>query len=201
MLKGKYSKSFRAPKIDEVLESSGQTVEIEHQNSNTLELIYEKIFNNFSYNIRGYQTKVDNLIYYDTSTFDNDNYDPLTNEGYDTNFKYFDTDFVADLNLSYVSSKFDSGTYKNKKVPMVAEWSSNLKLQYFIYPELILYFDNQFVGSRYRLGDESNVKKKAMSYVVSDIGLNYNLNNIKLSLKIDNLFDKDYYHYNLTGDF
>ena len=88
MIKGKYSKSFRAQKIDEVLETSGQTVEIEHQDSNTLELIYEKIFNNFSYNIRGYQTKVDNLIYYDSSTFDNDNYDPLTNEGYDINFKY-----------------------------------------------------------------------------------------------------------------
>ena len=199
MIKGKYSKSFRAPKIDEVLETSGQTVEIEHQDSNTLELIYEKIFDNFSYNIRGYQTKVDNLIYYDSSTFDNDNYDPLTNEGYDTNFKYFDTDFVADLNLSYVSSEFDSGTYKNKKVPMVAEWSSNLKLQYSIYPELRLYFDNQFVGSRYRLGDESNIQKKAMSYVVSDIGLNYNLNNIKVSFKIDNLFDKNYYHYNSYG--
>ena len=82
---------------------------------------------------------------------------------------------------------------------MVAEWSSNLKLQYSIYPELRLYFDNQFVGSRYRLGDESNIQKKAMSYVVSDIGLNYNLNNIKVSFKIDNLFDKNYYHYNSYG--
>ena len=110
-----------------------------------------------------------------------------------------DTDFVADLNLSYVSSEFDSELTKIKKVPMVAEWSSNLKLQYFIYPELRLYFDNQFVGSRYRLGDESNIQKKAMSYVVSDIGLNYNLNNIKVSFKIDNLFDKNYYHYNSYG--
>ena len=44
-----------------------------------------------------------------------------------------------------------------------------------------------------------NVNKKAMSYVVSDVGLNYKLDNIKFSVKIDNLFDKNYYHYNSYG--
>ena len=58
---------------------------------------------------------------------------------------------------------------------------------------------SQFVSSRYRLGDESNTQQKAKSYNIYNGDYNYNLNNMKLSIKINNILDKKYYHYNSYG--
>ena len=58
---------------------------------------------------------------------------------------------------------------------------------------------NQFVGSRYRIGDESNTNKKAKSYNLYNAAVNYKLNDIDISFNINNILDKKHYHYETSG--
>ena len=145
-----------------------------------------------------FTSKVYNLIYYNGS--ENDNYDPTVHRGYDieTNVKYNNNvNFV--INASNVISEFDTGSNKGKQLPMVANWTSNANIIYDYNNELKFSLSNLFVGSRYRLGDESNSYPKAKSYNIYNGKLKYNINDMKISFKINNILDKNYYHYDSYG--
>ena len=82
---------------------------------------------------------------------------------------------------------------------MVANWTSNANLIYNYNDKSNFSLSNHFVSSRYRLGDEINNKPKAKSYNIFNGKFNYNLDNMKFFIKINNLLDKKYYHYNSYG--
>ena len=198
ILNMKLSKSFRSPKIDEVVGWGGAISEIEHQNSKMFEVGHEIRFDNFMIKTNAFTSKVYNLIYYNGS--ENDNYDPTVHRGYDieTNVKYNNNvNFV--INASNVISEFDTGSNKGKQLPMVANWTSNANIIYDYNNELKFSLSNLFVGSRYRLGDESNSYPKAKSYNIFNGKLKYNINDMKISFKINNILDKNYYHYDSYG--
>ncbi len=193
----KLSKSFRSPKVDEVLHWGGVISTVEHQNSKMFELGYESSFDNLVVKTNAFTSKIDNLIYYNGTV--NDNYDPTIHKGYDieTSTNYNNINFI--LNVSNVSSEFDKGSNKGNQLPMVASWTSNANLIYHYNDKSNFSLSNQFVSSRYRLGDESNTKPKAKSYNIYNGKFNYKLDNMKLFIKINNLLDKNYYHYNSYG--
>ena len=76
---------------------------------------------------------------------------------------------------------------------------ARLNIIYDYNNELKFSLSNLFVGSRYRLGDESNSYPKAKSYNIYNGKLKYNINDMKISFKINNILDKNYYHYDSYG--
>ena len=82
---------------------------------------------------------------------------------------------------------------------MVANWTSNASVKYQLNKELKFLLANQFVGSRYRIGDESNTNQKAKSYSLYNAAVNYKLNDIDISFNVNNIFDKKHYHYESSG--
>ena len=194
----KLSKSFRSPKVDEVLHWGGVISEVEHQNSKMFELGYETSFEYFTVKTNAFSSKVNNLIYYNGTV--NDNYEPTIHKGYDIETKMnYNNNVNFIFNVSNVTSEFDKGPNKGKQLPMVANWTGNANLIYNIDDKSNFSLSSQFVSSRYRLGDESNTQQKAKSYNIYNGKYNYNLNEMKLSLKVNNILDKKYYHYNSYG--
>ena len=82
---------------------------------------------------------------------------------------------------------------------MVANWKSNASVKYNYNNQLKFLLSYDFVGSRYRIGDESNSSPKSKSYNLYNAGINYKLNDLDISLKINNLFNKKHYHYETSG--
>ena len=193
----KLSKSFRAPKVDEVLHYGGAISTVEHQNSKMFELGYKFNFDNIIIKTNAFKSEINNLIYWNGTV--NDNYNPTIHEGYDVdaNIKY--NDYTFNLNLSHVTSEFDTGSNKGNQLPMVANWTSNASVKYQFNKELKFLLANQFVGSRYRIGDESNTNQKAKSYSLYNAAVNYKLNDIDISFNVNNIFDKKHYHYETSG--
>lgn len=195
----KLSKSFRSPKVDEVLHYGGVISDVNHQNSNMLEIGHKFSLRQIRVKTNFYKSKIDNIIYYDSSAFVNKNYGETTHKGLDieTTIKHNKT--LYNLNISNVTSQFDTGLNKGKQLPMVANWKSNASVKYKYNKQLKFLLSNDFVGSRYRIGDESNSSQKSKSYNLFNIGMNYKLNDLDISLKLNNLFDKKHYHYETSG--
>ena len=193
----KLSKSFRSPKVDEVLHYGGVISEVEHQNSKMFELGHKFNFDNVIFKTNVFKSEINNLIYYNGSV--NDNYNPTVHEGYDIDTHIEYNDFLFNLNVSHVISEFNTGSNKGKQLPMVANWTSNASITYLYNNELKLLLSNQFVGNRYRIGDESNTNEKAKSYNLYNTAVNYKLNDLDISFNINNIFDKKYYHYETSG--
>ena len=194
----KLSKSFRSPKVDEVLHYGGVISEVEHQNSKMFEIGHKSDFEHFIIKTNAFRSKNNNLIYYNGSV--NDNYTPTIHEGYniETNMIYNDN-INFKVNLSHVTSEFETGSNQGKQLPMVANITANSAIYYNFEEGFNLSLSNQFVGSRYRIGDEANTNQKAKSYNIYNAKLNYNLNDFEASLKLNNILDKNYYHYNNWG--
>ena len=194
----KLSKSFRSPKIDEVLHYNGVISEVEHQNSKMFEIGHKSDFENFTIKTNAFRSKINNLIYYNGSV--NDNYTPTVHEGYDieTNMNYNDN-INFKVNLSHVTSEFDTGSNKGKQLPMVANLTGNAAINYNFDKGINFALSNLFVGSRYRLGDEANTKQKAKSYNIYNSSLSYSLNDFEAFFMMNNILDKNYYHYNSWG--
>lgn len=194
----KLSKSFRSPKVDEVLHYGGVISEVEHQNSKMFEIGHKSDFENFTIKTNAFRSKINNLIYYNGSV--NDNYTPTVHEGYDieTSMNYNDN-INFKVNLSHVTSEFDTGSNKGKQLPMVANLTGNAAINYNFDKGINFALSNLFVGSRYRLGDEANTNQKAKSYNIYNTSLNYNLNDFEAFFKMNNILDKNYYHYNSWG--
>ena len=157
------------------------------------ELGHKFKFDNVIFKTNVFKSEINNLIYYNGSV--NDNYNPTVHEGYDIDTHIEFNDFLFNLNVSHVISEFNTGSNKGKQLPMVANWTSNASITYLYNNELKLLLSNQFVGNRYRIGDESNTNEKAKSYNLYNTAVNYKLNDLDISFNINNIFDKKYYHY------
>ena len=195
----KLSKSFRSPKVDEVLHYGGVISDVEHQNSKMIEIGHMIKLNKTKIKTNLYKSKMDNLIYYDSSAFVNKNYGETTHQGFDVKTVTRTDNFIYNLNVSNVTSEFDTGSNKGKQLPMVANWKSEASVKYNYDKYLNFSFSNQFVGSRYRIGDESNTSQKSKSYNIYNAAMNYKLNDLDISLKVNNIFDKKHYHYETSG--
>ena len=73
-----------------------------------------------------YKSKIDNLIYYDSSAFKNKNYGETTHQGFDMKTVTSTDNFIYNFNVSNVTSEFDTGSNKGKQLPMVANWKKKL---------------------------------------------------------------------------
>lgn len=157
-----------------------------------------------------YFMNTENQIYFDpTAVHDptavqpnkgaNVNLDPTRQFGaiINANYQLF-TRLSLGGSTSLLYNTFRSGSLDGKQVPgqpnLQAETHFTLKLT----ERLDWYLQEQYHGTQYPDSDLKNAGAKVAPYWLTNTALNYHLNNWRIQLRINNLFNKYYYDY-VTG--
>ena len=151
-----------------------------------------------------YFMNTENQIYFDPTAVQhnkgaNVNLDPTRQFGaiINANYQLF-TRLSLGGSTSLLYNTFRSGSLDGKQVPgqpnLQAETHFTLKLT----ERLDWYLQEQYHGTQYPDSDLKNAGAKVAPYWLTNTALNYHLNNWRIQLRINNLFNKYYYDY-VTG--
>lgn len=102
-------------------------------------------------------------------------------------------------NLSLLDAKFTEGIYKNKKIPFVADKTLHLSATYLLPKNLELFIEGIYVSERYLANDFANSEKPLGGFTTYNLGLNYKKTKYTLSLRVNNLTNKEFYSYAATS--
>ena len=109
-------------------------------------------------------------------------------------------DKVAEASLRYgvVHADFSSGQYDGNDVPFVPNHTVRAEAGYWIFDDLEVMGGYQFVSSQYLAEDFANEGRRLPAYSLFDVGVVYTpswAEGWKATLKVDNLFDRNYCDY------
>ena len=96
------------------------------------------------------------------------------------------------LEYNYTDAEFTDGLNDGKQLSWVAEHTGRGYLSMDIAEHFQVFAEAIYTGDRFIEGDNGNEGDKLASYVLSNLALNYTRDAWLASLRIDNLFDKDY---------
>ncbi|MCR5289240.1 MAG: TonB-dependent receptor [Treponema sp.] len=121
-----YGSIFRYPFTDEVGSFYGYTTDkfsdLKAETGYSARLGYKGVLNIGSFDVYGGWSSTDNEIVYNGATYANENMDPITRWTAGASVKVTPIQYVAfTAGYTFVNAKFTSGTYKDKKVPLVSE--------------------------------------------------------------------------------
>ena len=129
-------------------------------------------------------------------TGSNQNADASVRNGVSIASDIFATD---SLNLfaeyTYINAEFSEGVNKGKQVGWVASNSGKLGLNYYLSESFDIYLDGIYTGEMYQDGDNSNDLDKISAYWLVNMALNYNIQDLKLSFRAENLLNEKYASY------
>ncbi|PAF47568.1 hypothetical protein BKH46_03850 [Helicobacter sp. 12S02634-8] len=99
--------------------------------------------------------------------------------------------------LSYVNAQITKGAHKGEKVPLAREYKITFGIAYDLLKTsrqfLSIFTNNAFFGTAL---DTSYTPIKA--YHLTDLGLNYSLGGLRFNVGVRNLFDSQYFSYQLA---
>lgn len=110
-------------------------------------------------------------------------------------------DILLTAEYNYVDAEFTEGANKGNQVAWVAKNTGKLGLSYDVTQNFELYTDATYTGKRYEDGDHGNTKDKLDAYWLVNLALNYRYSDLDLSLRADNLFNKQYASYVYYGGY
>lgn len=192
--------NFRFAKVDEHTSIFGVTTGLENQTGVSYEIGGEWSGDSSSFKATAYRLNLKNEISYDPSLFQNVNLDSTKRNGLILEARTQVLENVElGVNYNYVDAKAKSGTYDGNRVPLVAEHSGSLLVDYFPRHDLNLHAEVKYVGDQVLGGDFANTFPKLDSYTVVNLSGEYKLNGWRIGAKVNNLFDKEYSETGATG--
>lgn len=110
----------------------------------------------------------------------------------------------ATLAYTFVDAQFDGRYYDGKKIPLVASSTILANLRYWLWSECQVFGGWRYLSSRRAASDFANAGARLAGGGVFHVGVEYApktewLKGLKLSLTIDNLFDRRYADYAVRG--
>lgn len=103
------------------------------------------------------------------------------------------------VNYTYQNPEFTDGSFDGNTVPWVPEHQANMGLTAKLFDHYRVSLIGRFVGSRYAINDQPNTLPKAKSYVVTDLKVAYERENMEVFAAVNNLFDRKYNTYEATN--
>lgn len=217
LLKAGYGKIFKGPGLPELLFVRGSKTEtpnaqaesgnhVEFNIDYNLSTITGLEQTNFYANV--YQFTIDNQ-YHPTKNRALTNSSDFKNQGIETGINFNHKDLSGYINYSYNDGEKDFGTYKSDDLYSGSQ-EVNLGLAYQINDALLIGWDNTLVSKASlteKYTDEGRLtteKVKKKGYGVASIWATYqpqNIQGLKVSLAIDNLFDKAYQNHKSFGQY
>jgi len=199
----RYSKNYRLPNADEYTcntknlcgYSPGSDIGLLPQIAYEKELGFKYIGNKFDFNLRAYQSKLENEFSYDPIQFANVNLDPTRRQGLDLQAGYEISKKVKISSaISVRDTGFMSGQFYKNSVPMAPKEILSLKADFDLSNKNMMSIIWRHISEQFIAGDFSN-QNSMPAYSITDIRYSKNLYNLDLSMTVKNLFDKSYFSY------
>ncbi|MFN3550379.1 MAG: TonB-dependent receptor [Endomicrobiia bacterium] len=190
----KLGKSYRMPKVDEYYSWGLYNEQLKPQISEDIDLGLKFDIKNLNFNISVFNTKIEKEIYYNNTSWLNENYPSTTlRQGVDTSLKLNIKDIDISLGHTFTDAKFENGPYKDKKVPLVPQNKYNFSVSFNLPFKINIKLINTTVDERYFGSDYLQTTNKLKGYSVTDIKISYNnINNLELYLLANNITNEKY---------
>lgn len=194
--------NFRFAKVDEQAYTSPGVNGLKPQTGNSIEAGWDWQASTQQLGVKLYRLKLEDEVVYDMSAqkpvgglFDgaNVNADKSRRYGADVswNWQPFSL-WQLGAEYHYVDAEFTAGANDGKQLSWVAKHAGRAYTSVDMTRHWQLYLEAQYLGKRYMEGDDANEGEQIDSYWLGNLALNYRRNAWLASLRIDNLFDKDY---------
>lgn len=96
---------------------------------------------------------------------------------------------------NYVNARFQHGVNSGNRIPLVAENILIANINYTFYEHWKLYSEAVYTSNQFPANDDANVSGPLGGYTLVNASLRYELKNLSISLRINNIFNKAYYFY------
>ncbi len=136
---------------------------------------------------------LDNEIWYDYATSKYQNYGKTSHMGVETRLDFKIVKWLSGVaNYTYSRAKNEAGSYSGKYLTSIPMHKANSGFHFTTDFGLSLDLGITYTGTSYI--DSAN-NNKLLSYTTGDTKVSYEYKAMKVSLAIDNLFDKEYNSY------
>lgn len=109
------------------------------------------------------------------------------------------------LDYNYIDAEFTHGENKGKALPWVAKHTARAFTSVDVTDDLQAFVEAVYHGRQYLDGDNANAGPKLDGYTLTNIALNYTLNDWLGSIRVDNVFNQKYasagYYYGTGFDY
>ncbi|WP_163930643.1 TonB-dependent receptor [Paraferrimonas sp. SM1919] len=194
--------NYRFAKLDEQAYTSPGVVGLKPQTGISYEAGWDLNTQSQQLSINAYKLDLENEIIYDSNAPKPDggqfnganvNAESSTRLGIAASWQYQLSDTVNfNANYSYVDAKFTKGANTDKKLPWVSPHTAKASLNWFINDDITLFAEHLYTGERRLESDFANVGETLASYQLTNLALSYKLDALKLTARVENLFDTQY---------
>ena len=198
-------RSFTYPNVDQRVGQSNWNVnsdfKLRTQTSNDFEIGHK--FQNNDLNITNsfYYMMLRAEIYYDNVDFLNKNLEPSKRYGFESSVNYTLNKYVNFNNsFAFTKAKMRSGNYKGNEIPGVPSLTNTLELNLNLIDNFTLSTELFYRSTARMINDTINFQPKIPEYYLVNIGLKGKIKNTKVSLLANNILNKSYYNYAVSGN-
>ena len=204
------SKSFRFAKVDEQAYTSENFVGLEPQTGRSYEVGVDYVNDNHHIKFSIYHLELNDEIIFDPSVPSppgaffpgaNVNAGSSKREGVLADYSVSVSEFVElGINAHYIDSSLNYGQQKTT-IPGVAQYNINSWINWGLAENWNLFLETHYLSKRFQEGDFTNTQDKLSGYALVNGSLSWQAEALKVSLRVDNLFDKEYISYAQFGGF
>lgn len=197
----RYDENFRFAKVDELsFTTPGRALKT--QTGESSELGFE--WNESAYKVKAqlYRLELKDEIAYDptavgpnspTYSGANVNLDPTTHDGLIVEADYaLNKQLGLNAVFAYTDATFDSGAFAGNKISGVPERKASLIANYKPDHKIATYMEVLYTDEHYMSGDNTNSADKLDAYAVVNVNATYRWDELEVSARVNNLFDKEY---------
>ena len=198
-------RSFTYPNVDQRVGQSAWNInsdfKLRTQTSNDFEIGHK--FQNNDLNITNsfYYMMLRAEIYYDNVDFLNKNLEPSKRYGFESSVNYTLNKYVNFNNsFAFTKAKMRSGNYRGNEIPGVPSLTNTLELNLNLIDNFTLSTELFYRSTARMINDTINFQPKIPEYYLVNIGLKGKIKNTKVSLLANNILNKSYYNYAVSGN-
>jgi len=155
-------------------------------------------------NITLFRAEIENELFYNPSTFGNENHPETLHQGIEIGCKAKPFEKLTLFgNFTYEEANFEKAPYNGNEIPAVPGYKGHLgfRVDDFTIPGLIFSAGYNYVGSSYVISDQANNFDKLDSYYTIDAKLAYKYKILKAFIGVNNLTDRKYSEYGVMDTF
>jgi vitamin B12 transporter len=183
-----YGIGYRTPSIDELYGLGYGNTTLKPETTKSFDIG----FNYKSFELTYFDNKIDNEIIYDGSTFSFSNSNQKSKiKGLELKYSTsLNMDTLINMDYTWFKAEDEDGFQLAKRPKQIA----NINIDYYGFSRTHINLNTQYIGDRVEYNwNTHDIKAQTGKYVVSNINVNYTLNNqTKLYTKIDNITNKKY---------
>jgi len=151
-----------------------------------------------------FRAEIENELFYNPSTFGNENHPETLHQGLEIGYKAKPFDKLTIFgNFTYEDATFEKAPYRGSEIPSVPGYKGNLgfRIDDVAVTGLVLSAAYNYVGSSHVISDQANNFDKLDSYYTIDAKLAYKYKILKAFIGVNNLTDRKYSEYGVMDTF